>query len=693
MPAGKISLGWLFPLGLLLLMALCPAAGLAENPPQPFSIDHMMAIRRIADPQVSPDGGSVVFSVTVPDRTANRMNHMLYLGNLTDKTFQPLSALGQQATNPRWSPDGSFIYFLASPGGLQQVWRLAVKDRRMEAVTHLPIEIDSFDIEPGGRYLLLATSVFPGKTPAQTEALLQGKKREPGSGRLYDRLMVRQWDAWRDGTRKHLLVYNLEDCSVRDLLGQMDADSPLQPLGGTEDYTVSPDGKLVVFTAKNEGRQEAWSNNTDLFLVPVDGSAPPRRITTNPAADILPRFSPDGQTLAYLTADRPGHEADCLRIVLRSMETEKSQVYDLRCEECAFGDRSPDALVWSPDGKQLYLTADHLGQHALFALDVRTGRSIPFMKAGASGSPRPLPDGRVLFTWSSLQRPAELYLAGLHGEGNQRLTKLNDELMETARLGKVNAFEFKGHAGRTVHGRIVYPADFDSRKKYPVAFVIHGGPQTSNLNEFSYRWNPQIFAGAGYAVVMIDYTGSTGYGQAFTDAVSGDWGGAPYEDLMTGLRAALDRYPFLDRERMAALGPSFGGYMVYWLAGQKHPFRCLVSHAGIFDRERFFYQTDELWFAEWETGGLPWLNPEGHKRHNPADLVKNWLTPMLVIHGEKDYRVPYVQGLSAFTALQRKGIPSKFLIFPDEGHWVLKPQNSRQWYKTVLDWLDQWVKP
>ncbi len=629
----------------------------------------------------------------IPDMVANGTSAVLYLGNLRQRDFLPITALDLKASNPRWSPNGRFLYFLVSRAGLQQVWRMSVSDHTMEAVTAFPLDIDSFEVDPQGRFLVLSAAVFPGKTPEQTKTQRQDKKKAAGSGRLYDRLMVRQWDEWRGGTRNHLFVYDLAEGTHRDLMKDMDADCPSRPFGGTDDFTISPDGKRIIFSAKDEGLKEAWSTNFDLFMAPIDGADAPKRITSNLAADLQPRFSPDGKTLAYLATRRPGHEADRFQIMLRDMASGKETAFDLRADDSPTGDRSPDSLVWSLDGRRLYLTADHLGHHALFVLDINTGRSSLFMKTGSVTSPRPLADGRVLFGWSSLQRPMEFYLAGLDGGDNRRVTKMNDDQMEEIRMGKTAAFSFKGTGGHTVWGRLIYPADFDMNRKYPVVFLIHGGPQTSNLNEFNYRWNPQIFAGAGYAVVAIDYPGSTGYGQDFADAVRSDWGGAAYKGLMAGLSFALDQYPFLDRERLGALGPSFGGYMVNWIAGHEHPFRCFVSHAGIFDRDKFFYQTDELWFAEWEAGGLPWINPEGHKRHNPADLVGSWKTPTLIIHGERDFRVPFTQGLSAFTALQRKGVPSKLLAFPDEGHWILKPQNALQWYRTVLSWLDQWLVP
>ena len=688
--------GWRLLFGVFFVWAALafPASGVSgADGRRPFSVDDLLRQERISDPQVSTDGKQVVFSVGRPDLAANKVHQSLYLGEIAERRIQKITAEELEAANGRFSPDGRFLYFLATVSGERQIRRLHFEDGKIEAVTGLPLDIDSFSVSPDGRFLILSMAVFPGKTPEETKALLRDRSGQPGSGRSYERLPVRHWDAWRDGLRSHLFVYRLGDGTLRDLMGAADADCPSRPFGDADDYSLSPDGRLVVFSAKDVGREEAWSTNYDLYRVSVAGAAPPVRITSNPAADIQPRFSPDGNTLAYLAAARPGNEADRFRIVLREWTTGREKTFDVRADDTASGDRSPVSLLWSQDGQTLYVTADHLGHHALFALDVRSGVTTILLKTGTVSSPRALPDGRVLFAWSSLLRPTELYVAGLSAGESQRATKLNDERMGELQMGKVGTFAFQDAQGRMVHGRVIYPAVFDEAKKYPVAFLIHGGPQTSNLNEFSYRWHPQLFAGAGYAVVAIDYPGSTGYGQAYTDAVSGDWGGAPYEDLRQGLEAALRQYPLLDRKRMAALGPSFGGYMVHWMAGRDHPFRCFVSHGGVFDKGRFYYQTDELWFPEWEGGGAPWMNPGGHGRHNPADGVRNWRTPTLILSGEKDYRVPLTQGLSAFTALQRQGIPSQLLVFPDEGHWILKPRNTRQWYATVLSWLDRWLRP
>jgi dipeptidyl aminopeptidase/acylaminoacyl peptidase len=344
------------------------------------------------------------------------------------------------------------------------------------------------------------------------------------------------------------------------------------------------------------------------------------------------------------------------------------------------------------DGKELLCTADHLGQHSIFAINAATGKSRIIVEKGTASGPRLLPDGNVLFGMHSLLNPTELYSVGLDGKNFRRITHINDTRVAAARFGKPEQFTFKGAKGETVYAYMVYPSDFNPAKKYPVAFLIHGGPQGSFGNDFHYRWNPQAYAGAGYAAVMIDFHGSTGYGQSFTDAINNDWGGAPYEDLMTGLDFALQNYPFLDKDRMAALGASYGGYMINWIAGHTDRFKALVCHDGNLDEHMAYYDTEELWFPEWEHGGPAFQNPAAYTKHSPLSFVQNWKTPMLVIHSGKDYRVVDTQGISTFNLLQRKGIPSKLLYFPDENHWVLKPANSIQWHETVLGWLDQWLK-
>ena len=658
----------------------------------PFSVHDMLAMDRISDPRLSPDGRLVAFTVRVTDLDANKGRTDIYLADVDGTWTKRLTSHEASDTSPRWSRDGKWLYFLSARSGSQQVWRLSMAGGEAEAVTHEPLDVDNLEVALDGQYLLFSLAVFPGKTPAETKTRLDEIEKAKATGMLFDHLFVRHWDTWSDGTRNHLFSYPLPGGPARDLMAAMDADCPSKPFGGSEEFAASPDGKTVAFSVKNVGREEAWSTNFDLYEVPADGKAAPRQLTTNPAWDTQPRFAPDGKTLAYLAMDRPGYEADRYHFVLRTLAGGAERRIDLRADGSPRGDRSPSEFVWSADGKELYCTADHLGQHAVFAVDAATGKARILVGAGAALSPQPAAAGRLLYGMHSLLGPTELYTVNLRGGAPRGVTRLNAAKMAAARCGKPEQFKFAGAKGDTVYGYIVTPADFDARKKYPVAFLIHGGPQGSFGNDFHYRWNPQAYAGAGYAVVMVDFHGSTGYGQAFTDAINQDWGGAPYDDLMMGLDFALAKYPFLDRERIGALGASFGGYMIDWVAGKTQRFKCLVNHDGDFDQEMAYYDTEELWFPEWEHGGVPWEHPENYRRFSPVDLVKNWKTPMLVVHGGKDYRVVVTQGLATFTALQRRGIPSKLLYFPDENHWVLKPANSILWHETVLGWLDQWLK-
>jgi dipeptidyl aminopeptidase/acylaminoacyl peptidase len=679
-------------LALVLLLTLALPAGAAET--HPFSIHDMLAMERISDPRVSPDGTQVAFVVRATDLEANRGRLDLFLAATDGSWVRRLTGHEAADSQPRWSADGRSLYFVSSRSGQAQVWRLSLEGGEAQPVTRLPLDVDALEVAPGGRHLVLSMSVLPGKSPGETKDALAAREKSKASGLLHDRLFVRHWDTWKDGTRNHLFAYDIEKGLAVDLMPAMDADCPTKPFGGSEDYTLSPDGKGVVFSARDAGREEAWSTNFDLYSVPLDASAAPRKLTTNPAWDAQPVFSPDGGRLAYLAMSRPGFEADRFRVVVREWASGKETSLDLRADDSPRGDRSPGSIGWSADGRELLLTADHVGQHPVFALDVATGKARLVVKEGQSASPQPAGAGRILFARNTLLGPTELYTVARDGSDERAVTRLNQAKVAAARFGKPEQFSFPGALGEPVYGWIVHPVDFDPAKKYPVAFLIHGGPQGSFGNDFHYRWNPQAYAGAGYAAVMVDFHGSTGYGQAFTDAIRGDWGGKPYEDLVKGLDHALARYPSLDATRVCALGASYGGYMINWIAGQPlaDRFKCLVSHDGNIDERSAYFMTEELWFPEWEHGGTPWENPQGFAKHNPIDFVKNWKTPTLVIHGQKDYRVVYSQGIGTFTALQRKGIPSKLLFFPDENHWVLKPANSIQWHETVLGWLDQWTR-
>ena len=673
---------------LFIAVVLCMTPALFGAETHPLTIHDMLAMERISGPQVSPGGDRIAFTLRTTDLEANRGRTDIWLVGLDGSGLRRMTAHEASDFEPRWSPDGEHLYFLSTRSGSSQVWRIALDGGEAEPVTDLPLDVSNLVLSPTGGGIAFTLEVFTDcETLECTTKRLEERKESKTTGQVYERLFIRHWDTWKDGRRAHLFVMPTGGGDPVDVMKGMDADTPSKPFGGSEEINFAPDGKGLVFSARDAGREEAWSTNFDLYLAPTDGSAAPRNLTAdNPAWDTGPVFSPDGKTLAYLAMERPGYESDRFRIVLKSWPDGDSRTLT---EEW---DRSPRSLVWSNDGTTIFANAGNIGQVSLFAIDVASGDVQTVVVDGTVRSPAMAGD-RVVFGLDHLSSPVELYSSSLDGSDVSRITGINDDKVAVVRMGEAEQFTFPGWNDETVHAYVVKPVDFDPEKKYPVAFLIHGGPQGSFGNDFHYRWNPQAYTGAGYAVVMVDFHGSTGYGQAFTDSIRGDWGGKPLVDLQKGLAAAIERYPFLDGDRVGALGASFGGFMVNWIAGSwPDRFKCLVSHDGNLDERAAYYDTEELWFPEWDHEGTPWTNPEGYEKHNPVAHVGNWKTPMLVVHGALDYRVVDTQGIATFTALQRLGIPSKLLYFPDENHWVLKPHNSIQWHDTVIDWLDQWLK-
>jgi dipeptidyl aminopeptidase/acylaminoacyl peptidase len=552
-------------------------------------------------------------------------------------------------------------------------------------MTHMPLDVGNLVIAKG--LLAFTMEVFPGMTPEATAEKLDAIQKGKTTGRLYEKLFVRHWDTWSDGRRSHLFVMPMHGGGeAKDLMPTMDADTPSKPFGGPEEIAFTPDGKGLVFTARDVGREEAWSTDFDLYYAPVDGSAAPRCLTeANQAWDTTPVFSPDGKTLAYLAMSRPRYEADRFRIVLRGWPDGQARVLT-EAWDC-----SVSSLAWTPDGTKLLASAPNKGQTSLFAVDASTGKAETLVGQGTVAGFAPAGVG-VVFERNDLKSPTEIYSIA-PGAGERAVTAINAAKVAAVRLGEPEQFSFKGWNNETVYGYIVKPVDLDAAKKYPVAFLIHGGPQGSFGNDFHYRWNPQAYAGAGYAVVMVDFHGSTGYGQAFCDSIRGDWGGKPLEDLKKGLAAALVKYSWMDGTKVGALGASFGGYMINWIAGNwPDRFKCLIAHDGNIDERAAYFETEELWFPEWDHMGTPWDAPQNYEKHNPANFIKNWKTPMMIVHSGQDFRVVETQGIGSFNVLQRRGIPSQFLYFPDENHWVLKPANSILWHDTVIGWLDRWLK-
>ena len=661
--------------------------------PHGLNATDLVALARVSEAQLSPDGRSAVYTLRETDLVADRSRSDLWLiGTDGGPAPRRLTSSEENDTAADWAPDGAGIYFLSARGGSTQVWYLPLAAGEATQVTRLPLDVRSFRISPRGDRLVFGAEVFPDCSDLDcTRKRLDEKAGAKQHGQRYDQLFVRHWDKWQDGRISLLFALAVDGGHKASgtpipLTGSLDADVPSKPFGDRPDYDFSPDGSQVVFAARIRGRTEPWSTNFDIYRVPSDGSAAPVDLTADNAAwDAQPAFSPDGRLLAYIAMDRPGFEADRFHLVVR--DAASGAVHFTTSD----WDRSIAAFRFSADSRQIYAVTEHLGQKPIWSIGIRNGARRMLTGPG-SVTEFDVAGDRILFGMQSLTSPVDLYLIAGYSVP-RRLTEVNAARLADVRFGEPEQFSFAGAGGEQVHGYVVKPWNWESGKKYPVAFIVHGGPQSSYANTWSYRWNPEIYAGAGYAAVFIDFHGSQGYGQAFTDSISRDWGGKPLEDLKLGLAAALARYPWLDGDHACALGASYGGYMMNWIEGNwPDGFRCLVNHAGVFDHRSMYYSTEELWFVEWDQGGPYYDNPAAHEMSNPANFVSAWKTPMLVIHGALDYRIPYPQGIATFTALQRRGIESRFLFFPDENHWISKPANSLQWYDEVLHWLDAHLK-
>jgi len=671
-----------------------PAATTSAQTQTPFTYQDMIPANRLGDPQVSPDGRWVIYSVTTTDVAANSRAGALHALDLTNPGEPVRLAINEGGANTaRWGADGK-LYFLSGRSGSSQVWRAEADGTGPVQVTDLPTDVNAYRLSPDAGRVVVSLAVYPeADTLAASVERGQAVAAQKNTGQVYDRMFVRHWDTWNDHTQNHLFVQDIGATGAATgepvwVTRGFDGDTPSKPFGDESEFTFAPDGQSVVFASRQAAQSEPWSTNFDLYQVSVSAPGQLNNLTDdNEAWDTGPVFSPDGRTLAYRAMARPGFEADKYAVFLRDVAS--GQVRQI----AANWDRSADSLQWSKDGQTLYTTAGDVGQTRLFAIDVTSGSVVPITGEGHVSAFQQTPSGFV-FAQDSLTRPSELFVKTFRGrEMPRRITDVNPQLDERA-FGEAEQFTFAGWNGEEVHGYVIKPANAVDGQKYPVAFLIHGGPQGSFGNSWSYRWNPMTYAGAGYAVVMIDFHGSTGYGQAFTDSISQHWGDRPLEDLQKGWAAAQEKYDFIDGENACALGASYGGYMINWIAGNwAGEFKCLVNHDGVFDTFGMGYSTEELWFTEWEYGGTPWENPRGYQEFNPANHVRNWRDPMLVIQGDLDFRIPTAQSLSTFTALQRKGIDSRLVVFPDENHWVLRPANSQQWHNEVFGWLDKYLKP
>jgi dipeptidyl aminopeptidase/acylaminoacyl peptidase len=699
---------------LFTLLYFAPAFAQAKHP---FTFEDMMKLKRVAEPVPSPDGKWVLFSATDVDLATNKKTPHIWIVSITGGGEHVLIP-DQDGDRPRWSPDGKHFAFLSNKEGGSQVWIADFDGTGVTGVnklTSIATEAGGELWSPDGKNILFTSEVYPECDGApDPEAACNAKKmKEVEESKVkaivFDRLLYRHWTSYKRGMRSHIFVTALDGGTPQDLTPG-DHDAPEFSLGGQDDYAFSPDGQEICYTS-NHDNVEATSTNNDLWIVPIAGGQAKNITADNPASDSTPLYSPDGKYIAYRAQKRPGYESDRFRLILYDRKTWKSGPLTQALDAWV------GTFTWSPDSKRIYFAYDFQGEAPVdsFSINRPYDRTITVdgetketdrtnfagvVRDGYNDDLALMPDGKTLvFTRMSILFPAEIYITRSDSSVSEqltnppdRLTHINDVPLSSVLMAPIESFWFNGAENDKVQGFLVRPPNFDASKKYPVKFLIHGGPQGAWGDDWSYRWNPELLIANGYVVVMINPRGSTGYGQKFIDDINGDWGGRAFEDLMKGLDYAEKTYPFIDKDRECALGASYGGYAVNWIMGHTNRFKCLVSHDGMFNTESAWGTTEELWFNEWEFKGTPYTNRELYRKWSPHLSAANFKTPTLVIHSQLDYRLDVSEGFQLFTTLQRLGVPSKMLYFPDEGHWILKPQNSQLWYKTVNDWVDQWVK-
>jgi len=659
----------------------------ADGKPHPFSVRDMVMMDRLGSPQPSPDGTWIVFTRRTYDWDADETSTNLWLVSIDGTQMRRLTTAKAHDLGPVWSPDGRTIAFTSTRSGSAQIWSIEPAGGEATQRSDFPVDVDNLKWSPDGSRFAFTAEVYPDcgdfDCTAQRD---RDKENDPVTALVYTKALFRHWDTWEDGKRSHIFVWNPDgDAPPVDVMKGADADSPSKPFGGAEEFDWAPDGKEIAFTAKMVDNP-AWSTDLDIYVAAADGSGYRCITEKNEAVDTQPLYSPDGATIAYLAMARPSYESDRLRLMLHDRKEGVNRVLT------GDWDRSIGSLAWAGDGRSLFVTADDTARTKIFAIDASSGSMTEIVGDHTNSSLSVAHGQRLVFLQDSLTSPAEIFTIHLDGVGLRQITNVNEERLAAVEMGPVEEFWFKGAGGDKVHGWLLKPVGFKAGRTYPVAYLIHGGPQGSYSDHFHYRWNPQAYAGAGYVTVAVDFHGSTGYGQGFTDSIHQDWGGKPYQDLMLGLDHVIATHDYVDGDRVCALGASFGGYMVNWIAGQTDRFACLVNHDGEFDVHASYFSTEELWFPEWDFGGPPWEQADLFTRWSPAQHVAAWKTPMLVIHGGKDYRLPETEGFATFNALQRLGVPSKLVYFPDENHWVLKSRNSVFWHDTVIGWLDQWTK-
>jgi dipeptidyl aminopeptidase/acylaminoacyl peptidase len=707
----------LWPLGLLLLLTLIWTEVRAGQKPtrRPMTVEDLFRLDRVADPQVGPDGQQVVYVVTQVDLPGNKTSSTLWLAAADGKTPpRQLTTTPKKDRQPRWSPDGKWILFESNRSGTSQLWVIPVDGGEPKQLTAISTEATNPVWSPDGKTIAFVSAVWPeysSKPFAESDALNKKRAEEieknPVKAKTFTRLFFRHWDSYVEDKRQHLFVMSFADGTAGTPRNATPGDRDAYPTSTTfsvgDDFTFSPDGEYLIFTAV-PAKDEAWSTNYDLCRVPVKDPGKAVEWETlskaNPAADGCPRFSPDGKKLAFRAQKKSGYEAD--RWELYIVDCDPSGAWTGTPTSITSGfDHSVEELLWAPDGASLWFLAERKGETPVFSvrLSDRQIEADTCWPAGVCSGLTTSRDGKVrALLHATMQRPGEVFVARSGPSSTVQsfeLSQQNAKRLAELDLPAPESVTVAGAGGTPMQMWILKPPGFDEQKKWPLVYLVHGGPQGAWQNGWSWRWCPQVWAAQGYVVALPNPRGSTGFGQQYTDEITGDWGGKCYEDLMKGMDY-LERQPWLDKERVAAAGASFGGYMMNWFAVNTGRFKTLITHCSVWNFESMWGTTDELWFDEYEHGGLPWEQPGKYAEFSPHKKAGNlgkFKTPMLIIHNDLDFRCPIGQGHELFTALQRQNVPSRFINFPDEGHWVLKPANSQHWHREIFAWLKQYCPP
>jgi len=650
-----------------------------------LTVQDFVSMTRCTDPQVSPDGRWVAFVVSVPDLDEDRSNTDIWLVAPDGSRLKKLTNSDAADFHPRWAPDSRRIAFVSTRSGKPQIWLINIDGGEATKLTEL--STGAFDPvwSPDGRTIAFYSFVYPDCKTDSCNAEREKEKEESGvKARVTEKLLYRHWDSWKEGKRNHLFIVDVESGKTKDITSGEDYDYPPYPWGGSGDYTFSPDGKKLCVVCKKVD-MEATSTNTDLFLIDIQ-SGKMEKLAENKAADESPVYSPDGRYIAYRAQSVPGFESDRWRLVLYDTRSGKRTVLTENF------DRWVSEYCWSPDGSKIYFSAVDDGHKALFSISIKHKKIMKLLGKANNSSPAISPDGKSLFfVRRSFNYPHSIWRISVNGKGLKRLTHFNSELLSSIEMNQAEDVRYTGADGATIQAFLIKPPAFDPHKRYPAIVMIHGGPQSAFIDSWYTNWNAQVFAGAGYVIFIPNFHGSDGYGQDFVNAISRDWGGRCFEDIMKGVDY-LESLPYVDPSRIGAAGASYGGYMVNWIAGNTDRFTCLISMAGPYNLISEYGTTEELWFPEWEFGGTPYENPELYEKWSPHNYASNFRTPCMVIVGERDYRVPFSEGLQMFTALQRQGVPSRLVYFPDEGHWILRPKNLLFYYSEFLGWMDRFLK-